>query len=93
MLIVIIIIGILAAALVPRLLDVQIRARDTKRKTDLRSIYTALEVYFLDNQSYPLAYSGASYNSNHSTYSTISTRTGLLSADYITNMPVDPRNV
>ena len=46
MLIVIVIIGILAAALVPRLQDVQGRARDTKRKTDLRNIYNANEIYF-----------------------------------------------
>ena len=53
MLIVIVIIGILAAALVPRLQDVQGRARDTKRKTDLRNIYNANEIYFVDNGNYP----------------------------------------
>jgi len=53
MLIVIVIIGILAAALVPRLQDVQARARDTKRKADLRSIDTALQVYKADNGQYP----------------------------------------
>ena len=49
MLIVIVIIGILAAALVPRLQAVQGRARDTKRKADLKQIATALEIYLLDN--------------------------------------------
>ena len=49
MLIVIVIIGILAAALVPRLQSVQARARDTKRKADIRTIYNANEVYKLDN--------------------------------------------
>lgn len=53
MLIVIVIIGILAAALVPRLQSVQGRARDTKRKVDLRNIATALEVYRIDNNAYP----------------------------------------
>jgi len=53
MLIVIVIIGILAAALVPRLQAVQGRARDTKRKADLRTIYNALEIYVLDNGKYP----------------------------------------
>lgn len=52
MLIVIVIIGILAAALVPRLQDVQARARDTKRKIDLRSIYNANEIYMADNGRY-----------------------------------------
>ncbi len=52
MLIVIVIIGILAAALVPRLRDVQWRARDTKRKVDLKTIYNANEIYILDNGTY-----------------------------------------
>lgn len=52
MLIVIVIIGILATALVPRLQDVQARARDTKRKTDIRNIYNANEIYFMDNGNY-----------------------------------------
>lgn len=55
MLIVIVIIGILAAALVPRLQSIQSRARDTKRKTDLKTIYNANEIYLLDNTSYPQA--------------------------------------
>ncbi|MEI7477839.1 MAG: prepilin-type N-terminal cleavage/methylation domain-containing protein [bacterium] len=38
MLIVVVIIGILAAALIPRLQSVQARARDTKRKADLHQI-------------------------------------------------------
>lgn len=49
MLIVIVIIGILAAALIPRLVSVQGRARDTKRKADLQQIGTALAIYKLDN--------------------------------------------
>ena len=54
MLIVIVIIGILAAALVPRLLSVQARARDAERKADLRSINTAVEMYKVDNNVYPI---------------------------------------
>ncbi|MEI7478183.1 MAG: prepilin-type N-terminal cleavage/methylation domain-containing protein [bacterium] len=52
MLIVVVIIGILAAALIPRLQSVQARARDTKRKADLHQIATALEIYKEDNGSY-----------------------------------------
>jgi len=51
MLIVVVIIGILAAALIPRLQSVQARARDTKRKADLHQIGTALEIYKEDNSS------------------------------------------
>ena len=48
MLIVIVIIGILAAALIPRLQSVQERARDTRRKTDISAIYNALQIVLLD---------------------------------------------
>ncbi len=49
MLIVIVIIGILASALVPRLISVQERARDAKRSTDMVQIYNGLTIYFNDN--------------------------------------------
>lgn len=52
MLIVVVIIGILAAALIPRLQGIQGRARDTKRKADLSQIGTAAAVYKSDNGSY-----------------------------------------
>ena len=55
MLIVIVIIGILAAALVPRLQSVQERARDTRRKTDISAIYNALQIVFVDAGKYPIA--------------------------------------
>lgn len=53
MLIVIVIIGILAAALIPRLQGMQARARDTARKADLSQIGTALAAYSADNGRFP----------------------------------------
>lgn len=52
MLIVVVIIGILIAALVPRLQWAQARARDTARKADLNQIWTALATYFNDEWKY-----------------------------------------
>jgi len=52
MLIVIVIIGILAAALIPRLTGIKERARDVARKGDLQQISTALAIYNLDNNRY-----------------------------------------
>ena len=49
MLIVIVIIGILAAALVPRLQSVQARARDAKRRADANQIYSAMNIFYNDN--------------------------------------------
>lgn len=53
MLIVIVIIGILAAALIPRLTSARWRANDTARKADLQQIWTALISYQIDNSSFP----------------------------------------
>lgn len=85
MLIVIVIIGILAAALIPRLQSVQWRARDMKRKTDLKQIYNANEIYKFDNGIYP--HSGLwMYSSTPSTW-----LTGLVGT-YLTSVPTDPIN-
>ena len=53
MLIVIVIIGILAAALIPRLTSARGRANDVARKVDLQQIATALISYQIDNGSFP----------------------------------------
>lgn len=53
MLIVVVIIGILAAALLPRLTWAQERARDTARQWHLSQISTALGTYQSDNWAYP----------------------------------------
>lgn len=51
MLIVVVIIGILAAALIPRLQGVQGRARDTQRKTGIGQIGQGAMIYKSDSQS------------------------------------------
>jgi type II secretion system protein G len=48
MLIVIVIIGILAAALIPKLMSARGRANDVARKADLQQIMTAMISYQLD---------------------------------------------
>ena len=58
MLIVIVIIGILAAALIPQLTGIQGRARDTGRKADMNNIAGALQNYQLDYNNYPPASEG-----------------------------------
>lgn len=85
MLIVIVIIGILAAALVPRLQDVQGRARDTKRKADIQQIHNALIIQYLDTGKYPTGQL-ASYDYSYQT-GWLSVLTGIMSS-----IPVDPIN-
>jgi len=52
-LVVVVIIGILAAVVVPRVLDEPDRARATKAKQDVQALVTALNMYKLDNFNYP----------------------------------------
>jgi prepilin-type N-terminal cleavage/methylation domain-containing protein len=53
LLIVIVVIGILAALVLNSFRGVQERARDTKRRTDINSQASQLEVYYTDNGGYP----------------------------------------
>ena len=52
-LVVVVIIGILAAVVVPRVMDEPDRARVTKAKQDIQALATALNMYRLDNFVYP----------------------------------------
>lgn len=78
MLIVIVIIGILAAALLPRLSNARTRANDTARKAHLSNLAAVLVAYQIDNGSYPV--SGGAITS---------IKTGLISAG-LRDIPTDP---
>lgn len=62
MLIVIVIIGILAAALIPRLASARGRANDVARKADLAQVGAALVAYQIDNQALPVVVDGVALN-------------------------------
>jgi len=51
--VVVIILGILAAVVVPRVMDRPQEARITKAKQDIRALKSALDLYKLDNYRYP----------------------------------------
>lgn len=51
--VVVVILGILAAVVVPRIMDNPGKARAAKAKQDIRQLESALELYKLDNFSYP----------------------------------------
>lgn len=59
LLIVIVIMGILSAVGLGTFTSSQLKARDSKRKSDLKSITNALEVYYNDFGSYPVGNEGA----------------------------------
>ena len=58
LLVVIAILGILASVAFGQYRTSQEKARDAQRKGDLNSIAQALEMYYADNKSYPLASNG-----------------------------------
>ena len=101
MLIVIVIIGILAAALIPRLTGIQARARDTARLADMRNVSTALESYKLDNNTYPIAVYASTSSPRRLTDIVIPTTfaqtvgsslndISTLISSYLTSLPQDP---
>ena len=56
--VVVVILGILAAVVVPRVMDRPDQARITKVQSDIRAIESALNLYRLDNFSYPTTEQG-----------------------------------
>ncbi len=71
LLIVIAIIGVLATLLMVNFVGVRQRARDAQRKSDLRQIQSALELYRADQGSYPSSLpscNGSAFSANGTTY-------------------------
>ena len=58
LMVVLVIIGVLAALIVPSVLDRADDARSTAAKTDIANLVQALKLYKLDNQRYPSADQG-----------------------------------
>lgn len=58
LMIVVVIVGILATLLIPRIMDRPEEARRIKAKADIKSIESALKLYKLDNGSYPTTEQG-----------------------------------
>jgi prepilin-type N-terminal cleavage/methylation domain-containing protein len=54
LLIVVAIIAILAAIAVPNFLEAQVRSKVSRVKTDIRSLATGIESYYIDNNLYPV---------------------------------------
>ena len=103
MLIVVIIVGILSAAILPRLTGYMARTRDLKRQVDLRNVAAAIEMYKGDKWELPLGTPlkeviDASKNLGTICYwradtQNLSPVTRLLSLkDYIKELPSDPNN-
>jgi type II secretion system protein G len=96
LLIVIAIIGVLATLLMVNFIGVRQRARDAQRKSDLRQIQSALEIYRSDNGSYPSGTSSVAglfacpANTPPCTGSTACFGNPACSTIYMQNLPTDP---
>lgn len=91
LLIVVAIIGILAAIAVPNFLNAQIRAKLARSVSDMKTLETALEMYRLDENDYPpcnkarVAGSGDNFHPNEIRFYRLTTPVAFLSS-----VPEDP---
>ena len=89
LLVVIAIIGLLASVVLVALNSARSKARDTKRKADLRQLYTAIEEYINDNGNALYGATGwfAEINNTCSDWGQIYTK---LAPKYMAKVPEDP---
>ncbi len=88
LLVVIAIIGLLATLSIVALNSARVKARDTKRKADLKQIYNALQLYYDENGKYP---PGPGYGVNSWIYSSNENWFSALSP-WMATQPMDPIN-
>jgi len=87
LLVVIAIIGILSAVVLTSLNSARAGARDAKRHTEINQIQQALDMYQIENGSYPITSWSCSHHG--------SWQTGILATaleDYLPTLPIDPIN-
>ena len=90
--VVIAIIGLLATLSVVALNNARQKSRDAKRVSDIKQIQTALELYFVDQNAYPVETAAITLGS--SSYDTLSYSNGFASAasgtTYMGQVPSNP---
>lgn len=91
LLIVIVVIGILAAITIVAYNGIQKRASDTRRHSDITIITKALELYYIDNGRYPAGSGSTTINASWSTTADASWQ-NLVTAlrPYAATLPSDP---
>jgi type IV pilus assembly protein PilA len=82
LIIVIMIIGILAATLLPKVMGAPARARDAGRVKDLDSLSLAMQQYYGDNNKYPSAATGECLSSTSTTGAVLVSSGYLLASNF-----------
>lgn len=91
LLVVIAIIGLLSTLAVVALGSARQKANDAKRLSDIKQIQTALELYYTDNNSYPIAASAVNLgDTNHVCLNTAGFTTTGCSNPYMGLVPKGP---
>ncbi len=91
LLVVVAIIGVLSALLMSNFISVRQRARDAQRKSDVRQIQSALELYRADTGAYPNQIVGS--NGSSYTLGACAAAFSYSSTTYIRSLPCDPMYV
>lgn len=86
--VVIVILGILAAMVVPRIMSRPEEARIAKAKQDIRAVETALDLYKLDNFNYPTTEQGLEALVTQPTSPPVPKR--YREEAYLKKVPIDP---
>ena len=90
LLVVLAIIGVLASFIMSNFIGIRQRARDSQRKSDVRQIQAALEIYRADQGSYPSAVPNSTNGSCSRSF--LSDSSNCNSTVYMKNVPTDPLN-
>jgi len=86
LMVVLVIIGVLAALIVPNVLDRTDDARATAARTDVNNLVQALKLYKLDNQRFPSAEQGLEALVRQPTVGTVPSKW----KPYLDKLPADP---
>jgi len=90
LLVVIAIIGLLSTLAVVALGQARVKARDSKRLSDLKQIQTALELYYTDNSAYPAGSAVTLGSTNYACLNADGFAVSGCTSPYMGLVPADP---